>query len=229
MLDLPLSINLLIYISLASLLLGIITLLFFIFSLIRRIFQRKGVGLIQSAFIFALIFIWIMFSAAGLFLTSFIQPYRSFTNKELVAVVRCKPSDNETNTMQMELRLAKSGETGGRETFTLKGDQWAIEGDILKWDDRLSFLGLHTMYRLTRVRGRYIDVQNEIQNTPTVYSLVKDEGTPYWRWLYKYGHKLPFVTAVYGNTVFTYPSKEDTYEIYVTTSGFMAQVRKNRE
>src|ERR1700740_3519782 len=99
MLDLPLSINLLIYIFLASLLLGIITLLFFIFNLIKKIFQRKGVGLIQSAFIFTLIFIWIMFSAAGLFLASFIQPYRSFTNKELVAVVRCKPLDNEPNVM----------------------------------------------------------------------------------------------------------------------------------
>ncbi len=229
MLDLPLSMNLFIYISLASSLLGIIALLFFIFNLIRKIFQRKGVGLIQSFSIFALILIWILLSAAGLFLASFIQPYRSFTNKELVAVVRCKPSDNVTNTMQMELRLVKNGETEKEEAFVLKGDQWAIEGDILKWNDRLSFLGLHTMYRLTRVRGRYIDVQNEIQNTPTVYSLVKDEGTFNWRWLYKYGYKLPFVTAVYGNTVFTYPSKEDTYEIYVIASGFMVQVRGNRE
>lgn len=229
MLHLPLSINLFIYISLASLLLGIIALLFFIFNRIGRIFQRKVVGLIRSVSIFALILIWIVFSAAGLFLASFIQPYRSFTNKELVAVVRCKPLDDKTNTMQMELRLVKNGETEKEGAFMLKGDQWAIEGDILKWDDRLSFLGLHAMYRLMRVRGRYIDVQNEIQNTPTVYSLVKDEGTPYWRWLYKYGYRLPFVTAVYGNTVFTYPSKEDDYEIYVTTSGFMAQVRGNRE
>src|SRR5882724_5665636 len=119
MLDLPLGVNLFIYISLASLLLGIITLLFFILNLIRKMFQRKGVGLIQSAFIFALILIWIMFSATGLFLASFIQPYRSFTNRELVAVVRCKPSDNEANTMQMELTLAKNGETGGKETFML--------------------------------------------------------------------------------------------------------------
>jgi hypothetical protein len=229
MIHLPLSINLLIYISLASLLSGIIALLFFILNLIGRVFQRKGIGLIQSAFIFALILIWIVFSAAGLFLTSFIQPYRSFTDKELVAVVRCKPLDDKTNTMQMGLRLVKDGKTEKEETFMLKGDQWAIEGDILRWDDRLNLLGLHAMYRLTRVRGRYIDAQNEIQNTPTVYSLVKDEGTPYWRWLYRYGYRLPFVTAVYGNTVFTYPSKEDTYEIYVTTSGFMAQAKGKRE
>lgn len=229
MIHLPLSINLFIYISLASLLLGIITLLFFIFNLIRKIFQGKGVGLIQSAFIFALILIWIVFSATGLFLTSFIQPYRSFTNRELVAVVRCKPLDDKANTMQMRLRLVKNGETEKEEAFMVKGNQWAVEGDILIWDDRLNLLGLHAMYRLTRVRGRYIDVQNEIQNTPTVYSLVRDEGIPYWRWLYRYGYRLPFVTAVYGNTVFTYPSKEDTYEIYVTTSGFMAQVKGKRE
>jgi hypothetical protein len=71
-----------------------------------------------------------------------------------------------------------------------------------------------------------VDTQDEIQNTPTVYSLVENEKDPKWRWLHKYGHKLPLVTAVYGNTVFTYPSREKTYEVYVTTSGFMIQVEE---
>jgi hypothetical protein len=42
-----------------------------------------------------------------------------------------------------------------------------------------------------------------------------------WRWLYEYGSRLPFVQAVYGNTVFTFPAEGKVFAIYVTTSGFM--------
>jgi hypothetical protein len=167
-----------------------------------------------------------LFSAAALFLTAFMQSYQSFTKKELVAIVHSIPLGRESGGMMMELKLVKNGRIESAQEFMIKGDQWSIEGDILKWKDWLNFLGLHTMYNLSRVRGRYVDTQEEIQNTPTVYSLVDKEKDPVWRWLHKYGHKLPFITAVYGNTVFTYPSEEKTYEIYVTTSGFMLQVEE---
>jgi hypothetical protein len=225
MLDLPFKVNLFIYISLASLLLGIIILLFFIFS--HAVRTTGKFSFIKNTFRFTLILLWILVSAVILVLASFIQSYQSFTKKELVAVVRCIPLDDEVNTMRMEIKLLKNGGIlEERKIFTLKGDQWAIEGDVLKWDDWANILGIHTMYRLTRVRGRYLNVREEIQTTPTVYSLVENEED--WQWLYNYGHKLPFVTAVYGNTVFTYPSKEKAYEIYVTTSGFMAQVMETK-
>jgi hypothetical protein len=50
--------------------------------------------------------------------------------------------------------------------FLIRGDQWMIEGDILKWDDWLNFLGLETRYRLTRVRGRYVSTQQETWKSP---------------------------------------------------------------
>ncbi|MBI2486736.1 MAG: hypothetical protein HYW01_07235 [Deltaproteobacteria bacterium] len=157
-------------------------------------------------------------------MTAFIQSYQSVTKKELVAIVRCTPLDSKIGDMRIELKFVKNGEIEKAQELIIKGDQWSIEGDILKWEDWLNLIGLHTMYKLTRVRGRYVDTLDEIQHAPTVYSLVENEEDPEWRWLYKYGHKLPFVIAVYGNTVFTYPSGERTYEIYVTTSGFMLQV-----
>ncbi len=167
-----------------------------------------------------------MFSAAALFFTAFIQSYQSFTKKELVAIVRSTPLASGVDGMRMELKLVRNGGIEKAREFMIRGDQWSIEGDILKWKDWLNFLGLRTMYNLTRVRGRYVDIQEEIRNTPTVYSLVDKEKDPVWRWLHKYGHKLPFVTAVYGNTVFTYPSEEKTYAVYVTASGFMIQVEE---
>ena len=226
--DLPFRVNLLIYILLASLILGIIALLVFILNRIvntakgGRAVRSGKFGFFQSLSRFTLILLWILLSGAALLLACFIQSYQSFTRKELVAVVRCVPLEGEINTMRMEIEVVNDQEISGRKELLLKGDQWAVEGDILKWDNWVNLLGVHTMYRLTRVRGRYLNVQEEIQNTPTVYGLVENEED--WQWLYNYGHKLPFVTAVYGNTVFTYPSEENTYEVYVTTSGFMVQI-----
>jgi hypothetical protein len=137
-----------------------------------------------------------------------------------------KVGDNGASTLYLELTLIQDGEKMETRDFLINGDQWALEGDILKWDDWMNFLGIHTMYKLTRVRGRFINYQDEIEQTPSVYSLVEKEERPQWRWLYQYGHKLRFVSAVYGNTVYTFPSQEYIYEVYVTTSGFIARVRE---
>jgi hypothetical protein len=107
--------------------------------------------------------------------------------------------------------------------FLIKGNQWMLEGDILKWDNWLSFMGLKTRYRLTRLRGRYVQVEDEIQQEGTIYSLVEEEDHPLWRYLYKYGHTLPLVSTVYGNAVFQTAGKDRHFLIYVGPSGFVVR------
>jgi len=111
----------------------------------------------------------------------------------------------------------------------IKGDQWMVEGDILKWDNWFNFLGLHTRYRLTRIKGRYIQVEDEIQQKGTIYSLVKEENHPFWRYLYKYGYRLPLVSTVYGNAVFQTAGKDEHFLIYVSTSGFVVRKKVGKE
>lgn len=82
-------------------------------------------------------------------------------------------------------------------------------------------MGLRTMYKLTRVRGRYLRAEDEKKGPMTVYSLVPDEADPRWRWLYEYGPRLPLVKGVYGNAVYAFPAEGKTFYVYVTTSGFM--------
>ncbi|MBN1542354.1 hypothetical protein JW992_09435, partial [candidate division KSB1 bacterium] len=57
----------------------------------------------------------------------------------------------------------------------------------------------------------------------SAYSLVVEEESPFWRWLYEFGGKIPLVQSAYGNTVYTYPSFSDRFMIYVTTSGFIVE------
>jgi len=98
-----------------------------------------------------------------------------------------------------------------------------LEGDILKWDNWLNFLGLHTRYRLTRLRGRYIQVEDEKKKETTLFSLVGDENHPLWRYLYKQSYRLPFVSTVYGNASYQASGKDKHFSIYVSTSGFVVR------
>jgi hypothetical protein len=123
--------------------------------------------------------------------------------------------------MVLELTTRATPTTEQVRRYELRGQQWSVEGHILTWDPWLNFLGLKTMYKLTRVRGRYLRADEEMSKPATVYSLVANEEDPRWRWLYIYGPQLPFVQAVYGNTVFTFPVEGKTFAIYVTASGFM--------
>ncbi|RMF61178.1 MAG: hypothetical protein D6743_13900, partial [Calditrichaeota bacterium] len=231
MLDLPFETSFIIILASISLALAVLTLLLMVIRGLVRTARRlarkelRYVSVSRNVFRFGLTFLWIAGSMAVLFLAAFIQSYHAFTREELVAEVRCVPLSDDGASMQLELTPVYAGKRGMPRTFILNGDQWALEGNILKWDDWLNFAGLHTMYKLTRVRGRYESYLDEVNQPPSVYSLVEREDDPRWRWLYKYGHRLRFVSAVYGNTVYTYPSEKYTYEIYVTTSGFIARVR----
>jgi len=217
----------LIYIGLGLLAIGLVMLILFIAKRIHRIIrrlQRKPMvrlGAIASTRRLFLILLLISASIALLFLGAFIQSYTAFTQRELVATIHCKTVPGTEDTMVLELATPESSPANKIHRYLLRGQQWTVEGHILKWDDWLNFLGLRTMYKLTRVRGRYLRSEDEMNKPATVYSLVENEDDPRWRWLYEYGPRLPFVQAVYGNTVFTFPSEAKTFDIYVTTSGFM--------
>ena len=216
------------------LVIGLLAFVFMLLNRVRRIIKRMKfqqtmpIRLPQHIFRFLVVLIWIMSSAAVLFLAAFVQSFQAFTKKQLVAEVACRPLEGEPQTMLLEISEVIGGVRQQPKGFVLKGDQWSVEGDILKWDDWLNFAGMHTQYKLTRVRGRYIEVEDERAKENTVYSLVTHESDPRWSWLYKYGYRLRFVDAAYGNTVFTYPSDHTEFLLYVTTSGLSLTPRQAR-
>jgi hypothetical protein len=227
MINVPFSASVLTYSALALLLVGLFMLLVFIGNRVGRILRRlqrkpvKRVSFIASTL--RLFLILLLLAAAGtlLCLGAFIQSYTVYTQRELAATVHCAPVPGTSDQMVLELAMPKTPTTEQVRRYLLRGQQWSIEGHILTWDPWLNFLGLKTMYKLTRVRGRYLRADEEMNKPATVYSLVPREDDPRWRWLYLYGPRLPFVQAVYGNTVFTFPAEGKTFAIYVTQSGFM--------
>jgi hypothetical protein len=163
--------------------------------------------------------------AAGVLLG--LRAYHAFNYEKPVAEIITEPLEGG-KLSQVTLRQFLSSNTQISRNFLLRGDQWVIEGDILKWDSWINFLGLHTRYRLTRLRGRYLTTDEEIIQKKTIYSLVKDENHVFWRYLYRYGQRLPFISTVYGNAAFQASRARGRYLIYVGTSGFVVREEEGR-
>lgn len=229
MLNPPFSGSLPIYIALGLLIISLALLIGFIYKRVYRLIchlRRRPVsrvGIVTSTLRMLLILLAGALSAAILLLFAFIQSYTAFTHRALAAEVYCALVPGAKDEMTLWLVTFESPPFGYLSQYSLGGQQWAIEGHILKWDEWLNFFGLHTMYKLSRVRGRYLRAEDERSKPAMVYSLAMDEEDTRWHWLYEYGARLPFVSAVYGNTVFTFPSETKIFRIYVTTSGFMIE------
>jgi hypothetical protein len=168
------------------------------------------------------IMLWTSLFGMLLFFGAFLRAYHVFTYEAPVAEIRNESTDR-AGISQITLVPLSPSDRGDPQRFLIRGDQWMIEGDILKWDNWLSFLGLRTRYRLTRLRGRYLNTQDEFREPKTIYSLVEDEDHPLWRYLYQYGGELPFVSSVYGNAAFQAARNSERYLLYVGPSGFIVR------
>jgi hypothetical protein len=174
------------------------------------------------------IMLWMSLFGMILFFGAFLRAYHVFTYEDPVAEIRNESTDRAGISQITLVPLAPSDQ-GDSQTFLIRGDQWMIEGDILKWDNWLGFLGLRTRYRLTRLRGRYLNTQDEFREPKTIYSLVEDEDHPLWRYLYQYGGELPFVSTVYGNAAFQAARNSERYLLYVGPSGFIVREAEEDE
>jgi hypothetical protein len=204
---------------------GLILLLLFLYRrvcwVLRVVSRKKTVspGLFSSLARLIAILLWTAVFGMTLFFGFFLRSYHAFTHERPVAEVLSEPlgAEKTSRITVVQFNPPSSGQ------FLIHGDQWMIEGDVIKWDEWLNFLGLETRYRLTRLRGRYVSTEQEERERPTIYSLVKDEHHPLWKMLYEYGRRLPFVDTVYGGAIFQIAGGPRRYLVFVGSSGFVVR------
>ena len=173
---------------------------------------------LRSLFAFVLSVAFFASAAAAAFLATSLRTYGVFTDRTLVAYVECERiTDSPDYEMLLRYTPVKNGEEGEPAHYLLKGDMWEIGGNVLKWDPRLALLGVHTTQKVTRVSSHGMDEEDESEGSN--YKL--NGGTDQlWLWLHEYGDQLPFVEAVYGSAVFTLPSSEQAFELYIGQEGY---------
>jgi len=156
-----------------------------------------------------------------LWATFLVQSYLGLTGDIKVAVVRATPIANLQHLMSVEMILYdKDGHQISDNTYGVMGDEWELQGDIIKFPSWLNVVGLHSGYKLTRLEGRYDNPDLERNNKHSVIVLnggddnfFKTAQTQTWL--------SPFVEALYGNAVIL-PANGKTYEVLVSQTGLYA-------
>jgi len=221
-----------VYLSSIGIVVALLLLLFYLFRRVNWILgklRNKKVsmpGLASSIRNLILIILLIAVLGMLLFAGFFTRSYYAFTYEKPIAEIFVEGTGQEKKA-RITLIQFVSPDLQITRKYLINGDQWMLEGDILKWDNWLNFIGVKTRYRLTRIRGRFLRTEDELTRQQTVYSLVDNENHPLWRYLYEFGPELPFVSTVYGNAVFQMSDKEKRFMVAVGTSGFLVREISN--
>ncbi|HLG78829.1 MAG TPA: hypothetical protein VKX46_20625 [Ktedonobacteraceae bacterium] len=181
----------------------------------RRFRWRRG----TSGIILALLAISL------LWLTGAVQTYLGLTSNILVARISATSFTNEPHKMNVQLTLIDSnGHEGQPQNYLVNGDEWMLQGDILKFPDWMNILGFHSGFKLTRLEGRYDDSNLERTAPRSVYDLNGGDDN-FFTTAQNQAWTNPFVQAAYGSSTFL---KADgrTYDIYASQDAITARPEK---
>lgn len=108
--------------------------------------------------------------------------------------------------------------------FRLAGDQWQMDARILRFSGVWRTIGGKPGYRLERISGRYIALQDELSKERSVFSLVQEPKVfDVWSWLYASRNILPGIDAIYGSATYVPMADQATYQVGLSGSGLVAQ------
>src|SRR5437899_4967983 len=150
-----------------------------------------------------------------------LQGYRALTFEEVAATVRTEPLGGQRFRATITLpdrRLAM---------YELAGDAFYMDAHILKWHPWASLLGLHTVYELDRVAGRYNAVADERARPHTAYELARSKPVDLF-FIARRRLLGPLVDAEYGSATFVAATRPATFEVRVSTTGLLARPAPSR-
>jgi hypothetical protein len=114
---------------------------------------------------------------------------------------------------------------GGRErTLTMEGDLWQLDARILQWKGLAALIGLQPGYRLEKLSGRFLSIEQQSLAQHTRIELARSPyGIDLWRWLRLGQHDL-FIFEPQARRVTYLPlADEAVFSINLTPAGLLAE------
>jgi hypothetical protein len=175
---------------------------------------RRWFGGLVTGLLAALLFT--LAALAGT-LTLGIQGYRALTEEVVAATVHTRPVG--ARQFQATINLAD----GSSRSLALAGDAFYVDAHILKWHPVANMFGLHTVYELDRVGGRYNDLGAERSAPRTIHSLAQAKPVDAFHLARRFPFLKPFVDAEYGSATFISARRPDSFEVRVSTTGLLVR------
>lgn len=188
---------------------------------VRRLFQRrfvKSAGLEISGLAFLLL------ASSSFLLASNLYTYQRLVYEQAIAEISFRKLDKQAFRADI-----KSLDSDFEQIVDLKGDEWQLDSQVLTWKGIATLFGLDANYRLHRISGRYIDIDEEQAQPRSVFSLVKqqklldDEKFDLWQFANKHQDWLGWVDAIYGSAVYLPMTDGARYKVAISRTGMIAR------
>jgi len=199
------------YILVASIVTGLFS-IYFLISFFSKISKRKLIGSTRK------LFGLFLFSIVTGFLSLIIigtKGYQALTHEALAATITITPTQEQ----HFIARIVYPD--GYSEIFNLVGDEVMFEANILKWKPWSNVLGLKTAYRLDRIRGRFINIEQEKNAQPTLFDVNTTGKSDIADWREDYQHLSILVDVEHGSASYVSAKQSRVYELFVTTNGLL--------
>jgi hypothetical protein len=185
-----------------------------LFAAVRRIRRRKVLG---GVLIGATALILILLSVVAALIAGSLLTYQRLSFEQPAGELQL------TRTGDREFNALLTYPSGARANFALRGDEWQIDSQVLKWHAFANLVGFDTVYRLERIGGRYTRVEDERSQPRSVYSLNTPQLIDPWDLVHRYHSWVPWMDALYGSATFLPMADGALYEIKVSQSGLVAR------
>jgi hypothetical protein len=165
-------------------------------------------------------------AAGALGLLVALQAWSGFTKKIHVAEIQCIEIAPQKLRVYL-VPIEPDGQRGATETYEVAGDAFQVGGEILRFKNWLTALGVASVYKLDRVEGRWLKAEDANAHQGTAFDRGGGVG-PGWLQLYKDGAHGPLgwmVAGAHGQAVSQLPDRRAVYDLYVTPNGFIVDKR----
>lgn len=159
--------------------------------------------------------LWVAGAAILLMLGAGLAGYRALTREDVALTILVTPLAN--GRFLADARFPE----GRAAQWEIAGDQLYIDARILKWKGVANLLGLHTLYELDRIGGRYTDIADERAAPRTIFELGAPKRFDLFTFIKLKTWMAPFVDAEYGNATFIDVKQSAIFEVRVSTTGLL--------
>lgn len=140
--------------------------------------------------------------------------YRSLAEMETIATVSIQPAGQQSWTVRVQTPEGVPG------IYSINGDQWQIDARIIRLGGPLAWLDLPPGYRLERLSGRYLSLEQERSANRSVIGLTSEKWPDLWA--LEQAYNLPFVEGVYGNATFMPMRADAEFDVKLSSTGLVA-------
>jgi hypothetical protein len=199
--------------------LAIIALVIVLFGL-RLLFNRHWLlGFLRGLFGLAIIGVAVILALGAWDLRS----YRQVLAEQPVATLTFNKLDPQHYAVTLIFPDSRE------QRIDLHGDLWQLDARVLKWSTALAGLGLKPGYRLDRLSGRYLSLEDELNRPRSLVELDTEKSVlDAWYWLRQVNQRFTVLDAQYGSAAYLPMADGAMFTVNLGPSGLVAKPLNDR-